>query len=268
MNRYRRNFGIDSPFFIIVGLNILVFMFAMTIKTSGSLATSMHLAKINSLVATGEYWRLFTAMFAHADMLHILFNSLGIYIFSRITLPFYGNVKMVTIYFISGIAGSVASYVLTPAPSIGASGALFGIIGANLYLYKRNPFAYKMMFSKDVFIIVIINVVHSFVGGNIDAWAHLGGLVGGFVSAAAVGVLGERVFTRKRILNQFILLVLIIAPFAVHTYNLTKDPGTYFSAYFYKDALSGRKAAIKILEKGLKKFPDDYDMYLQKRNKE
>ena len=83
------------------------------------------------LIATGEYWRFFTAMFLHAGPIHLFFNCFALFIFGRLVEGVYGNARFTTIYLLAGLSGSVLSYMFNrDAIAVGASGAIFGILGA------------------------------------------------------------------------------------------------------------------------------------------
>jgi membrane associated rhomboid family serine protease len=138
--------------------------------------------KINDLIRQGEFWRFVTPIFFHANILHIFFNMYALYnIGLQIERPL-GYARFLMIYFFSGIAGVFASFLFTATPSLGASGAIFGLIGAlAVFLYRHYRLfgvAGRNMLYNVVFII-IINLVISVSVPEIDLWGHVGGLVTG-----------------------------------------------------------------------------------------
>jgi rhomboid protease GluP len=142
--------------------------------------------KINDLIRQGEFWRFVTPIFFHANVLHIFFNMYALYsIGLQIERPL-GYARFLMIYFFAGIAGVFASFLFTPTPSLGASGAIFGLIGAlAVFLYRnRNLFgaAGRNMLYNVIFIIVA-NLVISVSVPEIDLWGHVGGLATGSVLA-------------------------------------------------------------------------------------
>ena len=149
-------------------------------------------AKVNQLIAQGEFWRLFTAIFIHDDTfpyLHILFNGYALYIVGRDVERLSGSTRMALIFFLSGLSGSVASFLLSPSPSIGASGAIFGLIGAEaVFFYKHRQLLGQraMRNLQQIIIIAIINFAFG-LQGSIDNWAHAGGLIGGLILGFALG---------------------------------------------------------------------------------
>ncbi|NJN17171.1 MAG: rhomboid family intramembrane serine protease [Oscillochloris sp.] len=190
-------------------------------------------AKENTLIANGEYWRLIGAMFLHGNLIHIFFNGYALFALGPETERIYGTGRFLVLYFLAGIAGSVASYALSPEPSVGASGAIFGLIGALGMFYYLNRAAlgeFGRMQIQSMAAIVMINLIIGFSAqGTIDNWGHMGGLVGGVLSALALAPrleIDERftppVLTRRTIaydwagagaiLLGLIGLVLIIPP--------------------------------------------------------
>lgn len=151
----------------------------------------------------GEYYRLVTAMFLHAGAAHIFFNMLVLYSFGSSMERIFGHVRYAAIYFLGGLGGSVLSVVLGNEPSVGASGAIFAIIGAEfVFLYQhrkllgaagRSRRQTLLITAVMTFIIGIMsNVSNSAV--QIDNWGHLGGVLGG----AALAWYISPVFLLKR----------------------------------------------------------------------
>ena len=145
--------------------------------------------KDNQLIAQGEYWRLFTSIFLHGSILHIGFNAYALYILGTNVERFSGSLRLTVIFLLAGLCGSVFSLIFTAEPSLGASGAIFGLIGAQgIFLYRhRKLFGERGRRNlQQVVIIALINFAFGLQGG-IDNWAHLGGLVGGLVLSAILG---------------------------------------------------------------------------------
>jgi len=132
------------------------------------------------LVTSGEWWRLISAGFLHGSIIHLLFNVYILWVIGSQLEGIVGNIKFIIIYFVSLLGGSVASYLFSPfgSYSIGASGAIFGLMGAMLVVgSKRN------LDISQITTLVAINVVIGFVLSGIDWRAHLGGLAAGaFIS--------------------------------------------------------------------------------------
>jgi membrane associated rhomboid family serine protease len=135
-------------------------------------------------IADGEWWRLFTPMVLHDEgrLLHILFNSLVLWIYGPHVERAFGTIRFVALYLISGFIGSVASFTFSPPfiSGVGASGAIFGIAGVLLvYLYKRRSSSFVYAEMRNVVFFIGLNLLLGFLLPNIDYWAHIGGLVAG-----------------------------------------------------------------------------------------
>lgn len=190
MNVFRRREGFqylwkDSPVsVIIIALNTI--MFLVTLLTGGF--TSGNLLDLGGLyppfvTENGEWYRLFTMMFLHGSTLHFVSNILiGVIVLSTALERLIGSFKFSLIYFGSGILGSIIILFLSPnALSIGASGAIYGVLGALLFItiYRDD-----LMNPRDVQSIrglIIINIIFTFLAPGISIAGHLGGIAAGFL---------------------------------------------------------------------------------------
>ncbi|HEX5691787.1 MAG TPA: rhomboid family intramembrane serine protease, partial [Roseiflexaceae bacterium] len=134
----------------------------------------------------GQYYRFLTSMFLHAGLLHIGFNAYALFAIGQEAERIYGTLRFLALYFIAGFAGGVASYTLNPSLGVGASGAIFGLIGglAAFYYVGRGllgDVARQQLGS--LITVILINLFIGFSTPIIDNTAHIGGLIGG----AAVG---------------------------------------------------------------------------------
>lgn len=141
-------------------------------------------ANERTAVLSGQYWRLLTSMFLHGGFLHLGLNAWGLYQLGTLFERLLGSTRMIATYFLSGIAGSVASIVWTQMPSVGASGAIFGILGALIaFLLKRHntlsPQGKSIL--SQLLMWAGINLYLGFEMPNIDNAGHLGGLAAGFL---------------------------------------------------------------------------------------
>lgn len=146
-------------------------------------------AKINARVAAGEVWRLFTAMFLHIGVIHLLFNLYALNALGPMIESYFGPVRFTAIYIIGGLFGSLASYAFSPTPSAGASGAIFGLAGAitiYFYFYRENFGARGRAILNNMFLVIGINLVFGLAQPGIDNWGHMGGLVGGALVTAGL----------------------------------------------------------------------------------
>ncbi len=176
--------------YVLIFINILVW-FLLTVYSGISgidydILLILAGAKVNSRILAGEYWRLITPVFLHGDMIHLLLNSWSLYVAGSITERLYGHSAFAVIYFVSGLCGSIASLFFTPGAGVGASGAIFGLMGALIYFGFTKKDFFRRFFGHNIIIVLVLNLVYGFVMPGIDNSAHIGGLAGGFVAAALV----------------------------------------------------------------------------------
>ena len=147
-------------------------------------------------IASGEFWRLFSAMFLHANLFHILFNGYALWIFGQAVEEEYGTPWMVVLFFLTGFLASVTSYAFgdIDALGVGASGAIFGIFGAFVaYNYRRRHLALASARLRSAMTLIVLNALLAFAFRSFIDWrAHLGGLIAGFVAGYVVEGFGRR----------------------------------------------------------------------------
>jgi membrane associated rhomboid family serine protease len=163
-------------------------------------------------IAAGEPWRLVSAMFLHASLLHIAFNGYALYLFGSVVEREMGKSRFVAIYLVTGLCASVASYMWGDplVPSVGASGAIFGLFGAFLaYNYRRRELAFYAARMRSALMLIVINLVFTFTYPGIDWRAHVGGLVTGLVTGYAAEVGDRR--SRALALGATIVVLLVAA---------------------------------------------------------
>jgi membrane associated rhomboid family serine protease len=134
-------------------------------------------------VMTGEYWRLLTVALVHGGFLHLGLNMYGLYIVGPLVEALYGRFLLVLFYLIAAAGGSLASYITSPVPSVGASGAIFGFFGllfVSTYIHKPALGRQARALTAQIGMLIVINLAFGFVlSGTIDNAAHIGGLLAG-----------------------------------------------------------------------------------------
>ncbi len=130
----------------------------------------------------GEWWRLVTSLFLHMDPLHLFFNMYALYIAGRIVEAYYGSIRTLTIYFVSGITGNLASLIL-PVFSAGASGAVFGLFGALVVVEKKITGTAAAVLAFLILVLVLSNLAYP---GQINNVAHIVGVIAGYLTAKAM----------------------------------------------------------------------------------
>jgi rhomboid protease GluP len=166
-------------------------------------------AKYNPMVASGQYYRLITPIFLHSDLTHLLFNMYALNILGKNIELIYGKYKFIIIYLTAGIFGSIGSFIFTKSVAVGASGAIFGLFGAYIYLYISKPDVFNIAFLKNLLTVIGINLLFGIIFPNIDNWAHICGLIGGFIVSWSVGIRVEKFLSPKKIPAKILTILLI-----------------------------------------------------------
>ena len=164
----------------LLGLNIVMYGLQLATKD----AITMLFAKVNPLIASGQYWRLVSPALVHGNLMHLAINCYSLWNIAPSLEGLTGSPRMLVTYFVAAIGGNVASYALSPRPSLGASGAVFGLGGALAMYFYRNKNVYGRRSDyvlKSLWQTLLINVLYGLTNPRIDNFGHLGGLVGGAV---------------------------------------------------------------------------------------
>ena len=196
---------------IIIAICVLVFI-AMYIWGRGSedtITLLMFGANFRPLIQAGEIWRLATSMFLHIGIVHLVVNMYSLLIIGRQLESFLGKWKFLIVYLGSGIIGSLLSVVIHSSISAGASGAIFGLLGSLLYFGYHYRLYLGAVLKTQVIPIIILNLLIGFMVPGIDNFAHIGGLVGGYLITMAVGIPGRS--KKNDRINGIIVLTLLLA---------------------------------------------------------
>jgi membrane associated rhomboid family serine protease len=136
-----------------------------------------------------EYWRIVSSGFLHENVLHIGFNMYLLYLLGMMLEPALGSVKFAAIYFTSLLAGSFGALFATASPSLGASGAVFGLMGAAVIELRARRMS---VMESGIGGLIVINLILSFTLANISVGAHVAGLVGGALAGLAIRTADDR----------------------------------------------------------------------------
>lgn len=242
----------------LVLINIVIFV----ISTFGEIITSSNLlmqlgAKINYKIADYEYYRLITPMFLHADVFHLIFNSFALFTIGRNVEIALGKTKFLIIYLVSVLFGTMGSFVFNDNISIGASGGIFGLIGAMLFISLLYPDSMKKLLQKDIVTLIVINLVLGFTNPRIDNAAHISGLIGGVLISFSLGYPNQVKMNISNYIPRALILVGLLAfmIFSVPNYKTSEE---YFlskgSSLYYENEL---ESSYKTFSEGLKLYPDN-----------
>jgi len=170
--------------YALIGIN--VFMFIISVLLSGTIMDiDINVlvtlgAKYNYAIVQGQWFRLITCMFLHGGLIHIAANMYSLYSIGPLIEDLYGKYKYLTIYFVTGIISSLFSFFFSPTSiSIGASGAIFGLLGVILVFAIKERERIGKGFFMNIASIIAINLFITLGVPGIDKFAHLGGLLSG-----------------------------------------------------------------------------------------
>lgn len=205
-------FSYKQPIVTYIIMAICIILFILMELSGGSTNSQTLLkygANLDVLVKNGEYYRLFTCIFLHIGIMHLLCNMYSLYIIGREVENLFGKIKYIIIFILSGIFGSIMSLAFTHNTiSAGASGAIFGLLGALLYFGMHYRTYLGEAIKRSIIPIIVVNLIIGFFAEGIDLAAHIGGLVGGVLVAMMVGVPDKS--KSKDIINGTILTIIYL----------------------------------------------------------
>ena len=199
--------------YALIAINVIVFIL-MYILGNGSEDT-MTLLKFGALnkilVLAGDYYRLVTSAFLHIGFWHLVCNMYALYILGRDIESYFGTLKYLFIYLMSAIIGNLISLLFLGdyVTSAGASGAVFGLMGALLYFGYNYRVTLNNAITKQILPVIILNLAIGFAASGINNFAHIGGLIGGAMASMAVGV-KYKSSKQDKINGTIVLTILLI----------------------------------------------------------
>ena len=194
--------------YILVGI-ITLMMILMSLLGNGSTDTKT-LYLFGALVKDGSPIRILTSIFLHAGLIHYLMNAYALILLGKQVENFYGHLKTLIIFIFSGVVGNLLSLILMADNdiSVGASGAIFGLMGALLYFAINQRTYMAEALKKEILPVIIINLLLGFMVTGINMYAHIGGLIGGMLAAIFVGIKYKT--TKFEKINGFIASILLV----------------------------------------------------------
>ncbi len=195
-------------------IGICVFVFLAMILFGGNplningLILYLFGANLKESVLDGQIWRLITCAFLHAGIFHLIFNMYALFMIGSQLESYLGKIKFFLVYLISALTGSLMSCIFSNSLSVGASGAIFGLLGSLLYFGYHFRLYLGTVLKSQIIPLILLNLFLGFMVPNIDNSAHIGGLFGGYLATMALGIKGKS--TKADRINGTIVLLIYI----------------------------------------------------------
>jgi len=188
----------SAPYVTYALIGITVFVYLLQLATQylpfiGFDLPALFFIKSNTLISSGQIWRLFTPALLHGSLTHIGFNMYALYVFGMGLERHFGHNRFLLLYVLGAFSGNVMSFLFSDANSLGASTSIFGLIGAQGIFLYQNRKMFAGQFGKAIQNVIFIVAINLFLGlsPGIDNWGHIGGLVGGLMFTWFAGPLWE-----------------------------------------------------------------------------
>ncbi|MBQ2639884.1 MAG: rhomboid family intramembrane serine protease [Bacilli bacterium] len=180
-------FKMDFPLitYILIGINLILYFVPLLMGIDQELIAKFSV--FGEYIRAGEYYRLITGIFIHGGIMHVAFNCYALYVIGSQIENFYGKFKYLVIYLFSGLMGSLFSITFSTHMSVGASGAVFGLMGSLVYFGYHYRVYLGNVIKSQIIPLIILNLILGMLPG-IDNYAHIGGLIGGTIISIALGV--------------------------------------------------------------------------------
>jgi len=205
----------------LIGINVAVFAIGMLLGTSSELIGKYGMWPVG-IAVYGEWWRLITSAFLHGGLLHIGFNMYVLYLLGPILERALGSARFLLLYLVAAVGGSVASYAISPpnTVSVGASGAIFGLMAALLVIGRR--FRHDV---SQVAMLLAVNLAIGFIIPSVDWRAHIGGAITGAAIAAVLAYAPKQ----SRVLWQTLGTLAVLGVLVIITFARTAELQSAFA---------------------------------------
>lgn len=201
-----KNKGSYVTYFLII-LNVICFFIPLLLGEDTQ--TIRSYCVYGPSIRAGEYYRLLTGIFLHGGLMHLAFNCYALYTIGSQIENFLGRTKYIIIYLFSGLVGSLFSMSFNSNSSVGASGAIFGLMGALLYFGYYYRVYLGSVVTTQILPLIVLNLGMGFVLKGVDNFAHIGGLIGGIMITMALGVKDKSSTFEK--VNGWIITTIFLA---------------------------------------------------------
>lgn len=185
-----------APYVTYAIIAITVVMYVLQLASASLLGTDILIlygARINEAILAGELWRFLTPALLHGSIPHILFNMYALFIFGTGLERHFGHGRFFLLYVLGAFTGNVVSFLFSAGYSVGASTAVFGLLGAEAIFLYQNRRLFAGQFGRAIQNVIFIAAINLFLGlqPGIDNWGHVGGLLGGLMFTWFAGPLWE-----------------------------------------------------------------------------
>lgn len=182
--------GVTAVFYILQIASVILYGYPTTYGNIDWL--ELFGARINDFIQAGQVWRLITPALLHGSLPHIFFNMYALFSLGTSLERYFGHGRFFWLYILGAFAGNVSSFLFTDGYSVGASTAIFGLIGAEGVFLYQNRKLFADRFRSAIGNVIFIAAINLFLIGSlpgIDNWGHIGGLVGGLMFTSFAGPL-------------------------------------------------------------------------------
>lgn len=192
--------------YLLIALNVILYV--IPVLTNSYDVIINNLCVYGPLIKAGQYYRIITGAFLHGGILHLAFNCYALYVIGSQLESYLGKVRYLIIYLFSAVTASLFSMIFNSNPSIGASGAIFGLMGALVYFGYHYRVYLGNVLKSQIIPLILFNLLIGALSTGIDNFAHIGGLIGGLLITSALGIKYKS--STSQMVNGWILSVIYL----------------------------------------------------------
>ena len=192
--------------YLLIALNVILYV--IPVLTNSYDVIINNFCVYGPLIKAGQYYRIITGAFLHGGILHLAFNCYVLYVIGSQLESYLGKVRYLIIYLFSAVTASLFSMIFNSNPSIGASGAIFGLMGALVYFGYHYRVYLGNVLKSQIIPLILFNLLIGALSTGIDNFAHIGGLIGGLLITSALGIKYKS--STSQMVNGWILSVIYL----------------------------------------------------------
>lgn len=192
--------------YLLIALNVILYVIPVLTNSYDTIINNFCV--YGPLIKAGQYYRIITGAFLHGGILHLAFNCYALYVIGSQLESYLGKVRYLIIYLFSAVTASLFSIIFNSNPSIGASGAIFGLMGALVYFGYHYRVYLGNVLKSQIIPLILFNLLIGALSTGIDNFAHIGGLIGGLLITSALGIKYKS--STSQMVNGWILSVIYL----------------------------------------------------------